>query len=183
MVYPCRASGVLLLLVTLAGAPACRAPREEPAPEIVAEPSPPPAEPRVSPEVPPAPRELPEPSAELLAALAPEPVPEPATEPYDVGGEVTRPERISGEPVDLRASDCPSLKPGGQMRRNPVVILAIVIDREGRVTEVDFLKYPPDPCILDYLKTAVSKWRFKPATRRGQPVAVRYNLLARTHFR
>ncbi len=167
MAYLLRAAGLLLLLIALAGATACRPPREEPAPETTAEPPPPPAEPRVSPEVPPAPREL----------------PEPATEPYDVGGEVTRPERISGEPVDLRASDCPSLKPGGRMRRNPVVILAIVIDREGRVTEVDFLKYPPDPCILDYLKTAVSAWRFEPATRRGQPVAVRYNLTARTHFR
>ena len=195
MAHPCRSAG-LLIVMTLAGHPACRqATLEDPptgrtasppataqVPESEASSTGEPAADSTEPIAQPV--ELtPEPAAEPMPEPAVEPMPEPATEPYDVGGDVTRPERLSGGYLDLRASDCPSLQPGGSMRQLPVVIIGTVIDRQGRVGEVEFLKHEPDPCVADYLKTAVSEWRFKPATLRGQPVAVKYYLTTRTHFR
>ena len=56
-----------------------------------------------------------------------------------------------------------------------VVIVEAIIDKEGNVTNVKILKGLPmglDSAASD----AVSKWKFRPATLNGKPVAVIYNL-------
>lgn len=88
--------------------------------------------------------------------------------PYRVGGNVTRPEKISGESgvyteIARRA------------RVVGVVILELVIDEKGDVTDTRVLKGLPmglDKAALD----AVQTWRFKPATLDGRPVPVYYTV-------
>ena len=56
-----------------------------------------------------------------------------------------------------------------------VVIVEAIIDKTGNVTNVKILKGLPmglDQAAAD----AVKKWKFKPATLNGKPVAVIYNL-------
>src|SRR5437773_118001 len=56
-----------------------------------------------------------------------------------------------------------------------IVIIEAVIDRDGNVTEARVLK-PLALGLSDAALDAVRKWKFKPGTMNGQPVAVYYNL-------
>ena len=99
----------------------------------------------------------------LLAAvsLAQEPGP-----PYRVGGEVTRPEKVSG-------ANATYTEMARRARVMGVVILEVVIDEQGGVTEAKVLKGLPmglDQQAVEAVKT----WKFKPATRDGRPVPVYY---------
>jgi protein TonB len=98
----------------------------------------------------------------LLAAAAV------AEEPLRVGGDVTRPEKLTAPPPVYT-----ELARRGRVQGT--VIVESVIDAEGNVTKTRVLKGLPmglDQVALD----AVQKWKFKPATLKGEPVKVYYTL-------
>jgi TonB family protein len=104
----------------------------------------------------------------LLASVSLAQTPPPDGPPYRVGGNVMRPEKISGKPpiytIEARKA-----------RVTGVVILETVIDEQGNVTDVKVLKGLPSG--LDQsAREAVQSWKFKPATLDGRPVAVYYTL-------
>lgn len=92
----------------------------------------------------------------------------PGSGPYRVGGEVSRPEKVSGEaPVYTEMAR--------KARIMGVVILEVVVDEQGNVTETKVLKGLPmglDQAAVE----AVETWKFKPATRAGRAVPVYYVL-------
>lgn len=96
------------------------------------------------------------------------PAPPAAGPPYRVGGEVTRPERISGEtPVYTEIAR--------RARVMGVVILEAIIDEQGNVAETRLLKGLPmglDRAAVEAVRT----WKFQPATLKGEPVPVYYVL-------
>lgn len=102
-----------------------------------------------------------------MAAAATEP---PAAEPaiFALDATMTRPEAISQpNPVYTDAAR--------RARVEGAVTLQAIIDKEGNVIQVRVLK--PLPFGLDKAALqAVRKWKFKPATRDGQPIAVYYDL-------
>lgn len=101
----------------------------------------------------------------LAAQQAPTAV---ASQPYRVGGEVSRPEKISGNPPVYTEM-------ARKARVQGVIIIEAVIDENGDVTDARVLKGLPmglDKAALDALKT----WKFKPAMLDGNPVRVYYTL-------
>jgi TonB family protein len=97
--------------------------------------------------------------------------PPPADEPEGpimVGGDVLAPEKINAPPPQYTEI-------ARKARIQGVVIVQAIIDKEGSVTNVKVLKGLPmglDQAAVD----AIKKWKFKPATLNGKPVAVYYNL-------
>lgn len=85
-----------------------------------------------------------------------------------VGGGVQAPEKVHaphpGYTEDAR-----------QARIQGIVLLQAVIDREGNVVDLQVLKGLPLGLDQEALE-AVSQWKFKPATRDGEPVPVYYNV-------
>ena len=85
-----------------------------------------------------------------------------------VGGNVLAPKKISGpDPVYTEVAR--------RARIEGIVIIEAVIDRDGNVTEARVLK-PLALGLSDAALDAVRKWKFRPGTMNGQPVAVYYNL-------
>jgi len=97
---------------------------------------------------------------------------EESAEPYTIGGDVTAPKKISG----------PSLEELNDLLHHRrfrwgACILSSVVTREGKVEQVELLK--PERVsseVEDVLVRTLEGYRFEPATKDGQPVAVRYNL-------
>ncbi|MCZ6508691.1 MAG: energy transducer TonB [Acidobacteria bacterium] len=88
--------------------------------------------------------------------------------PIRVGGDVTRPVKISGPNPQYTEI-------ARKARIQGVVIVEAIIGKDGSVRNVRILK--PLPMGLDQAAVdAVSKWKFKPATLNGKPVDVYYNL-------
>jgi TonB family protein len=88
--------------------------------------------------------------------------------PYRVGGEVSRPQKISGAPPVYTEM-------ARKARVTGVVIVEAVIDQQGNVTDARVLKGLPmglEQSAVD----AVMGWKFEPAMRYGQPVPVYYIL-------
>jgi TonB family protein len=95
------------------------------------------------------------------------PAPEPEG-PIRVGGDVQPPDKIFAPSPQYTEI-------ARKARIQGVVIVEAIIDKQGNVTNVKILKGLPmglDTAAVD----AVQKWRFKPATLNGKPVAVIYNL-------
>jgi TonB family protein len=91
----------------------------------------------------------------------PDPVPD---GPLPIGGAVLAPVRLEG-PIPAY----PEL--ARRVRKECTVILQSVIDRTGRVTEIEVAK----PCpfgIAEAAIAAVENWRYAPATLNGHPVPV-----------
>ncbi|HEV7507077.1 MAG TPA: TonB family protein [Thermoanaerobaculia bacterium] len=88
--------------------------------------------------------------------------------PYRVGGEITRPEIISStRPIYTELAR--------RARVMGTVIVEAVIDEHGDVTDAKVLKGLPmglDQAAVN----AIKAWKFRPATREGQPVPVYYVL-------
>jgi len=102
----------------------------------------------------------------VAAALAQE---APAGPPYRVGGEVTRPEKVAGDPPQYTEL-------ARRARVTGTVIVEAIIDEQGNATEPRVLKGLPmglDRQAVDAVKT----WKFKPATFRGKPARVYYTLV------
>lgn len=98
---------------------------------------------------------------------APPPLPEPDL-PLPVGGEVTRPVKISGpQPVYTEMAR--------RARIQGSVIVRATIDREGRVVDLEVIK-PMPLGLSESVLTALRASRFSPGTLRGKPVPVLYDL-------
>src|ERR1700681_782888 len=98
----------------------------------------------------------------------PQEAPRAAGPPYRVGGEISRPEIISNpRPVYTELAR--------RARVTGTVIAEAVIDEHGDVTDVRVLKGLPMG-LSQAAVDAIKMWKFKPATREGQPVPVYYVL-------
>ena len=108
------------------------------------------------------------PDTDLIFGIPDGPPPAEPTGPIRVGGDVKAPEKVSyPSPVYTEIAR--------KARITGVVIVEAIIDKEGNVTNVKVLKGLPmglDQAAVD----AVKRWKFKPATLNGKPVAVIYNL-------
>src|SRR5262245_39838423 len=93
----------------------------------------------------------------LLAARSLAQPPDPG--PYRVGGEITRPEKISGKPPEYTET-------ARRARIMGVVIVEVVIDEQGNVTNTRVLKSLPMGLDQKAVE-AVETWKFKPATYAG----------------
>jgi protein TonB len=104
------------------------------------------------------------------------PPPPPPEEPEEhevllVGGEVTKPVQIGG--VEPRYPEA-----ARAVRMEGIVILSCVIDRTGRVQEIEVLRDGPlgmTAAAVDAVRT----WTFRPGELHGRPVDVRYVLTVR----
>ncbi|HVS61873.1 MAG TPA: TonB family protein [Thermoanaerobaculia bacterium] len=125
-------------------------------------------EPRAPPEAPP--EEDPpviEVAVENPSPVEPAPVAE-NDEPIPVTGEVVAPELIDGpSPVYTRMARRAQLQ--------GVVVLRTVIDEKGSVIDATVLKGLPMG-LNESALNAVKRWRYRPATLRGEPVKVNYNV-------
>jgi TonB family protein len=92
----------------------------------------------------------------------------PAGPPYRVGGEVTRPEKVSGDPPQYTEI-------ARRARISGVVIIEAVIDEQGNVTSPRVLKGLPMGLDRQAVE-AIETWKFKPATLHGRAVPVYYIL-------
>ena len=128
-----------------------------------------PPEPLTVVEIEPSPIVVPEAPAVGLAAI-PETLP-PATGPVRFSTDMRRPVRIAGhEPTYTEAAR--------RVRERGIVILDAIIDKNGRVTDIEVLKRLRFG-LTESAVAAVSRWRFEPATLDGKPIAVRYTLTVR----
>src|SRR5262245_37841545 len=91
-----------------------------------------------------------------------------SAEPYRVGEDVSRPEKISGEPPVYTEQ-------ARKARLQGVVIVEAIIDENGDVTQANVLKDLPMG-LSESALAAVQSWKFKPALRAGVPVKVYYTL-------
>ncbi len=112
--------------------------------------------------------ELDLPDTDLIFGVPDAPPPAEPEGPIRVGGDVKPPEKIvAPQPQYTEIAR--------KARIQGVVIIEAIIDKQGNVTNVKMLKGLPmglDQAAAD----AVKKWKFKPATLNGKPVAVIYNL-------
>jgi len=88
-----------------------------------------------------------------------------ATRVYHIGGDVKAPVAVS------RAE--PRIPPNAKCRG--LVVFKCVIDERGNVTALQDLSTEPDAFTRAYAD-AFKRWRFRPATLHGKPVAVEYYL-------
>jgi len=99
---------------------------------------------------------------------APRPVRLPNDGPFRVGGDVKAP--VVSHRVEPRYT-----AEAKASRISGVVILELVIDREGNVRDAKVLK--PLPLGLDEMAiVAVKQWKFRPGTLDGEPVDVIFNI-------
>lgn len=92
--------------------------------------------------------------------------PGPSVSVYQVSGNVKA-------PVKIHAPDPVYPEEARLARVQGVVILQTIINRQGEVTDIRVLKGLPSG-LTEAAVSAVSQWRFRPATLEGEPVAVHY---------
>ena len=92
----------------------------------------------------------------------------PADGPLRVGGDVKA-------PVILNRADPDYTEPARKARVAGIVIVEAIIDKQGNVDQVKVIKGLPMG-LADEAVKAVKKWKFKPGTHNGQPVATIFNL-------
>jgi TonB family protein len=108
------------------------------------------------------------PDTDIIFDIPEGPPPSEPEGPIMVGGDVQAPEKIST--VEPQYTEI-----ARKARIQGVVIVQAIIDKEGNVTNVKVLKGLPMG--LDQSAAeAIKRWKFKPATLNGKPVAVYYNL-------
>ncbi len=96
------------------------------------------------------------------------PAPPQQVGPIIVSGEVRKPEK-------LHAPQPNYTEIARRARIQGIVIVQAIIDRNGEVTHVKILKGLPMGLSEETIKT-IKQWKFKPATLRGKPVDVYFNL-------
>ncbi|HZI64057.1 MAG TPA: energy transducer TonB, partial [Thermoanaerobaculia bacterium] len=110
------------------------------------------------------------------AAVAQAAPPANADPPVALGPGIEKPVKIAGEELEFARLR--------EARWPPVVILEAVITRQGRMEDVRFVEPQDlDPRIAAELRRTLQTWRYRPATRDGQPVAVRMTITAHIHWR
>jgi protein TonB len=72
--------------------------------------------------------------------------------------------------------------PRGARRVAGAIVLQGVVTRTGGVRDLRVIQGADDPMTASVL-AAVRQWRFRPATRHGEPVDVIYNVTTRIHVR
>ncbi|HYK03267.1 MAG TPA: TonB family protein [Thermoanaerobaculia bacterium] len=98
----------------------------------------------------------------------PPPPPPPPSGPLRVGGDVKAP--VTVERVDPKYTETArAAKVAG------IVVVEAVIGKDGRVQSVNTIKGLPMG-LSEQAETAVRRWRFKPGTLNGQPVATIFTL-------
>ena len=108
------------------------------------------------------------PDTDIIFGIPEGPPPAEPEGPIRVGGDVQPPVKVSAPSPQYTEI-------ARKARIQGVVIVEAIIDKTGAVTNVKILKGLPmglDTAAAD----AVKKWKFKPATLNGKPVAVIYNL-------
>ena len=124
----------------------------------------------------PEPIRMPEPEEDLdipdvddLVFAIPEAPPAPSQlGPIYITGDVQKPVKISAvQPTYTEIAR--------KARIQGIVILQAIIDKEGNITNVKVLKGLPMG-LTQSATDAVLRWKFKPATLNGKPVAVYFNL-------
>ena len=108
------------------------------------------------------------PDTDIIFGIPEGPPPAEPEGPIRVGGDVQPPVKVSAPSPQYTEI-------ARKARIQGVVIVEAIIDKQGSVTNVKVLKGLPmglDTAAAD----AVKKWKFKPATLNGKPVAVIYNL-------
>ena len=108
------------------------------------------------------------PDTDIIFGIPEGPPPAEPEGPIRVGGDVQPPVKVSAPSPQYTEI-------ARKARIQGVVIVEAIIDKAGSVTNVKILKGLPmglDTAAAD----AVKKWKFKPATLNGKPVAVIYNL-------
>jgi TonB family protein len=108
------------------------------------------------------------PDTDIIFGIPEGPPPAEPEGPIRVGGDVQPPVKVSAPSPQYTEI-------ARKARIQGVVIVEAIIDKQGNVTNVKVLKGLPmglDSAAAD----AVKKWKFKPATLNGKPVAVIYNL-------
>ncbi len=111
--------------------------------------------------------ELPEADVDYFPIPEAPPAPEPDG-PIQVRGEVTKPVKIHAPPPNYTEI-------ARKARIQGLVIVQAIIDKQGGVTNVRVIKPLPMGLSEEAVK-AIKQWKFKPATLRGKPVDVYYNL-------
>jgi TonB family protein len=104
------------------------------------------------------------------SGLAPPPEPEQHAEV--VAGIDVEPPRVIHR-VEPRYTD-----PAIHIRQEGVVILSLLIDRQGRVADITVLRGLPFG-LTESAVEAVQQWQFEPCTFNGRTVSVRYTLTVR----
>ncbi|MFW6175811.1 MAG: TonB family protein [Acidobacteriota bacterium] len=129
------------------------------------------------------PTPLPDPDLEAPAEVAfaiPDVPGPPPSEPEDEGPVHVVGEVVPPEPVHTPRPRYPEI--ARRAGRTGTVIVQATIDREGTVTDVEVLRGAPLG-MTEAAVEAVRRWRFRPATREGRPVAVYYQLTVRFQAR
>jgi len=105
----------------------------------------------------------------LFLVVSPSSVADEADGPRHVGGGITPPRRLSGEPPKYTEE-------ARKERLQGVVIVRAVIDRSGAVTDLEALKELPLG-LTEAAEEAIRTWSFEPARDAdGDPIDVYYNL-------
>ena len=98
----------------------------------------------------------------------------PEEEPLQVGGDVLPPQVVSRVYPDYNALPRPLHVTG-------VPVVEAVISRSGKVTQVHMVK-ATNPHLDSAIMNALKQWKFRPATRNGHPVAVRFIMTVNIHW-
>ena len=93
----------------------------------------------------------------------------------DIGGEVSA-------PVKLRAPQPQYTTIARQARIQGVVVVQVIVDKQGTVTKGVVLKGLPLG-LSESALAAIRQWKFKPALLNGEPVDVYYNWTVNFHLR
>jgi hypothetical protein len=93
---------------------------------------------------------------------------------FMVGGDVTEPEKISGENPKTEHFEDIELHTG-------IPVVELVIYAEGKVELVASLR-TTTPEFDKRLAELISTWVFKPATSEGKPICIRYILTVFIHY-
>lgn len=85
-------------------------------------------------------------------------------------------------PHVISAPEPPFTPEASKIRMQGTVILTVVVGENGRVAKVTIVR-PLGMGLDDSAARTVRKWKFKPATRKGRPVAVRVRVETAFKFR
>ena len=89
--------------------------------------------------------------------------------PLRISGEVTLPVLVH------RVEPIIPVEEKARVRNQPFMIFELTIDQIGNVVDVKTLK-SNDESLVPYVVAAIKQWKYKPATLRGAPVKVLYNI-------